>query len=201
MKRIEICGGIASGKTTLATLLAESISATLVHEQFRENPFWSSFYAEPTIWVEEKNFCFLVQHIGGIKAARDAEFTICDYAVSQDLAYASLVPRREHASLMLALHDHLYSVLPPPTLIVYLKCEPHVLLQRIRARARTEETNITIDYLATLNRAIETLLNEHANRAPVHCISSDLVNFATDTATAVSVKRDILASVSRALIP
>jgi deoxyadenosine/deoxycytidine kinase len=195
MTRIEICGGIAAGKTTLARLLAGS-SSVCVEEQFRDNPFWARFYADPDTWVEEKNFCFLVQHTAGIKAAAAATLVVCDYAVFQDLAYASLANKDGHAAMMCALHDHLYAALPAPTLVVHLNCAPSVQLQRIRARGRSEEAGITVEYLATLNRAIESMLERID--VSVHRIASDAVDFARDADTAAAVRNEVLARVARA---
>ena len=43
MKRIEICGGIASGKTTLASILKQ-LDYNVVFERFMDNPFLNEFY-------------------------------------------------------------------------------------------------------------------------------------------------------------
>ena len=44
---IAIEGNIGSGKTTLATMLANDIDARLVLEQFADNPFLPKFYSDP----------------------------------------------------------------------------------------------------------------------------------------------------------
>jgi len=201
MTRIEICGGIASGKTTLAKLVAEGGSCDLVLEQYRENPFWIRYHASPETWVEEKNFCFLLQHIGAIKAMGDAGLVVCDYAVFQDLAYARLVENRNHSQLMKALFKHLYSKYEPPTLVVFLSCSPQIQLQRIRARGRPEEVGMAVDYLAKLNSAIGSIVKEVVPKTRVHHISTDVIDFATQPHTAAAVKAEILARVASALAP
>src|SRR2546429_617205 len=123
-RRIEICGGIASGKTTLAQALVRATDAQLVSEQFRENPFWQSYYNDPAAWAQEKNIVFLLQHTGAIKSAGNVELLICDYAVVQDLAYASLVASAKHQALMHELYCAFYSVLPAPELIMHFTCPP-----------------------------------------------------------------------------
>ena len=47
VNRIEICGGIATGKTSLARSLAHHGPYQLVEERFREIPFWEKFYTAP----------------------------------------------------------------------------------------------------------------------------------------------------------
>jgi hypothetical protein len=77
-QRIEICGGIASGKTTLAYLLADGGECSLALEKFRENPFWKRFYERPDLFAyEKKTTCFIAQHTGEIKSADEARLVIC----------------------------------------------------------------------------------------------------------------------------
>jgi deoxyadenosine/deoxycytidine kinase len=47
--RIEICGGIASGKTTLAVLMQRS-GYSAVFENFTLNPFIENFYSDPVFY-------------------------------------------------------------------------------------------------------------------------------------------------------
>lgn len=194
-KRIEICGGIATGKTTLATLLAKGTSYGLALENFRENPFWAKFYERPDLFTAEKNICFLAQHTGEIKAAGTTSLLICDYAVIQDLAYASLCNTVGHGNAMKNLYDHLYLQFPPPSLIVHLKCDPATQLQRIRERGRKEEASITQDYLESLNRAIELFISKNQVSQTVFEIRSDNTDFAHDPVKAVKVRQEILSIV------
>ncbi len=189
--RIEIAGGIASGKTTLAMLLAQESGYEVVLERFRDNPFWSKFYQERAKWVEEKNFCFLIQHIAAIKDARSTEL-ICDYAVIQDLAYASLVTNLGHSAMMQQLCNHLYQQLPPPSVLVHLTCSPKVLRARISARARAEEAGVSTDYLADLNNAISTQLYSLEKFIPVYSLNSEEMNFVADPEISKRVVAEIL---------
>jgi deoxyadenosine/deoxycytidine kinase len=193
--RIEICGGIATGKTTLASLLAEHGDSALLLEDFRKNPFWERFYQRPDLFTHEKNVCFLAQHAGEIKSSTEAVLTICDYAVVQDLAYASLTRNPEHTSVMTTLYEHLYAALPPPTLIIHLRCNETIQLARIRARGRREEDPITVAYLASLNVALDDVLASRPPACPVRAIRSDAIDFAQDRQKALLLKRDLLASV------
>ena len=52
MKRIEICGGIASGKTTLASLM-KKLKVEVLFEDFKTNPFWKAFYVYPGKYIFE----------------------------------------------------------------------------------------------------------------------------------------------------
>jgi deoxyadenosine/deoxycytidine kinase len=106
-KRIEIFGIIASGKTTLADLLADSLDSGLAKEKFAQNPFFQLFYKSPETYGREKDICFLAQHVGEVKVVFGHEWTICDYAIFQDLAYATQRNDVEHMAYMTAMYRHL----------------------------------------------------------------------------------------------
>lgn len=177
--RIEICGGIATGKTTLAERIVRNHGGSLLLEDFRSNPFWKRFYERPQLFFREKNICFLAQHAGDIKAMTGSD-TVCDYAVVQDLAYASLSGDAEHQAAMEHLYTHLYVHQPAPQLIVHLLCDEAVQLQRIQRRGRSEEDAITVHYLRRLNEALKASLISHSPGCPVLEVRSDNVDFAND---------------------
>lgn len=193
--RIEICGGIATGKTTLARLLCEDAAGVPVLEDFRANPFWQRFYGNPALYAGEKNICFIAQHCGEIKPSLHETLTICDYAVVQDLAYASLKGDRDHLNVMTALFQHLYRPLPDPVLLIHLEADPNVQLARIRARGRREEDPITTTYLAALNQALAEVLKSMPPACPVRVIKSDAIDFACNRDLALALRRELLAAV------
>lgn len=59
--RVEFCGGIASGKTTLTKLL-QIENLTSVFEDFGKNPFYRAFYHDPVGTAFETELTFLSQH-------------------------------------------------------------------------------------------------------------------------------------------
>src|SRR4051794_9728373 len=69
VRRIEICGGIATGKSSLARCLTYDGTYQLVEERFREVPFWEKFYAAPDQYAFEKNVSFLLFHTDSIRDA------------------------------------------------------------------------------------------------------------------------------------
>ena len=175
--RIEICGSIASGKTTLASRLSPAINGNPIFEDFRANPFWRRFYEQPKLFRPEKDVCFLAQHTGEIKAAGDG-IAVCDYAPIQDLAYARLGSDASHYRMMRIIYRQLYKSLPPPTMIVHLKCNTDELLRRIRNRGRAEEQIIDGQYLEQLETSLTQLL--HRSTIPVFSLRSDEVDFLSD---------------------
>jgi deoxyguanosine kinase len=173
--RVEICGGIAVGKTSLAKCLVDVFSpdADLVLEEFEENPFWGKFYTNPTRYAVEKNICFLAQHTAALKDILSNDFSICDYAVLQDLAYARLYADPAHFDTMFLVFQHLYSPLGWPSVLVYLQCSVETQLSRINSRARPAERGISSAYLLKLNQAIEQVIARVKPRTEVVIISTE----------------------------
>jgi deoxyadenosine/deoxycytidine kinase len=159
--RVEICGGIGVGKTTLARRLAGYIPETvLIREDFRANPIWHRYYLDPTTYFKEKNISFLAQHFAEIKAATTR--AICDFSPLQDLAYAALVGDEEHECLMKAIYLHLARTVAPPTLVLHLTTTIDKQLAQIAERGRREEQALSQSNLQALNLALDNVLAERA---------------------------------------
>ena len=58
---VAIEGTIGVGKTSLANLLSEKLSAKLVLEAFEDNPFLSDFYEDPERHAFQTQLWFLLQ--------------------------------------------------------------------------------------------------------------------------------------------
>ena len=86
--RIEICGGIATGKTTLTKQLSH-MGFGGVFEDFSSIAFLSDFYETPELYTYETEIAFLLQHTYQIKKRSFAgKVIVCDYSIEQDFAYA-----------------------------------------------------------------------------------------------------------------
>ena len=73
--------------------------------------------------------------------------------------------------------------LPPPVLLIHLNCEAETELKRIRARAREIEKSITLQFLDTLNKAVERQVKNIHPNIRVMTINSKIENFAYDEKT------------------
>ncbi|MCX8481918.1 MAG: deoxynucleoside kinase, partial [Sediminibacterium sp.] len=58
---IAIEGNIGVGKTTLATLLATKLNATLILEEFADNPFLQKFYENPKQYAFSLELSFMAE--------------------------------------------------------------------------------------------------------------------------------------------
>lgn len=178
--RIEICGGIASGKTTLANLLGR-VSINRILESFQTNPFWRAFYADPIGTAFETEITFLLQHYHQIKTARkSASLIASDFSVYLDLAYAYVTLPEDKREIFLSVYREVEKELGAPSLLIHLKCNPEVELQRIQERGREVENSITIEYLQQINTQLENILVEKAHPGKLLVINSGLLDFAHD---------------------
>ncbi len=191
--RIEICGGIASGKTTLCNIIAGAGYESIL-ENFHQNPFWSSFYRNHKFYAFETEVTFLLQHYSEIKAATlDIGEIVCDFSLLQDQAYAETNLRGSQLQAFRAIYMQVLSEIPQPTLIIHLKCSAKEELIRIRRRARPEEVNIHSDYLESLNQAVAGGVVQFGGKVPVLSIDSAANNFADDISTQKRVVASIVA--------
>lgn len=159
MRRIEILGGIASGKTTIAKALV-SYQGWLTLENFGSNPFFELFYSNPARYAFETEITYMLQHYSSILDARDRdrEPTVVDFSMALDLAYARVTLAAKDLEIFETVFDHALSKIGRPDLLVKLDCTPEVELERIRERARPAERTITLDYLFKLNESVERVL-------------------------------------------
>lgn len=181
--RVEICGGIASGKTTFATLL-KHVSIEPILENFQTNPFWEAFYHDPTAHAFETEVSFLLQHYHQIKTACAEEKNFaCDFSLFLDLAYANVTLQDSQLKTFLAVHGEVSREVGPPVLLVYLQCGAATELERIRSRGRAVEKTITLEYLARLNDAVALQVANVHKRIRVLTIDSEHRNFVDDQKT------------------
>ena len=158
--RIEICGGIAAGKTTLAEVLEQN-GYTAIYERFEDNPFVKQFYqsAEQDSTFETE-IVFTLLHYNPIKQKQNEKMVVSDYSLLQDYCYGIQNLHGMGRKVFENMYDYLLDTLEPADLIIYLKCEADCLLERIHARSRENEMTIYKEYLQGNIDALEKFLKE-----------------------------------------
>lgn len=191
---IEICGGIASGKTTFASLMSE-INITPLFENFEKNPFWQDFYLNPGKYIFETEVTFLLQHYNQIKKRiiKEEEVIICDFSPLLDLAYAEVGLEGSKLKAFYSIYNEVKSELPPPALIVYLDCDVEIALDRIKKRSRDVESSINVDFLKNLNNCLKSQLNDWGGK--ILTIDSSKNDFANNISTREEMKQIILSQI------
>lgn len=170
---VEVCGPIASGKTTFVRAFSAH-GGVPVHERYQENPFLVSFYSDPARFSLETELCFLLIHYHQIKvgSADLVRPLLCDFSITLDRAYADVTLSVSRNKLFRSVADELAVELRPPRLLVQLNCHEEVLLDRIHKRGRASEQGISIGYLESLSEALDRRVTEVSKSVPVIRIDS-----------------------------
>lgn len=176
--RIEICGGIASGKTSLANILEKNGFGLGVYEEFSKNPFWKEFYKNQGKYIFETEITFTLQHYHDIKKQITNNLLICDYSLLLDSAYADIGLTGNKYQIYKNILDEIYKDIFSPKLIIYLECSSKEELNRIGQRGRELEANISIDFLESLNKSLSNRLKNEKTK--ILTINSEEYNFSTN---------------------
>jgi deoxyguanosine kinase len=157
---IAIEGVIGVGKTTLARLLQPAFQSELVLEVFEENPFLSDFYSDRQRYAFQTQIFFLLsryyqQRRSVPEILKRGEALISDYTFTKDALFARINLIGDELDMYYRVHDALAEKIPLPNLIVYLRADLEVLMQRIASRDRPYERNIERDYINQLAQAYD----------------------------------------------
>jgi len=166
---VAIEGVIGVGKTTLARLLQPIFQSALVLEVFEENPFLSDFYSDRQRYAFQTQIFFLLsryyqQRRSMPEILQRGEPLITDYTFTKDALFARINLVGDELEMYYRVHDALAEKIPMPNLIVYLRAETAVLMQRIASRDRPYERNMEWDYIDQLNHAYDAFFIENQAR-------------------------------------
>lgn len=180
--RIEICGGIASGKTSLATLLGQHGFQSQL-ENFASNPFFSDFYSNPSSYAFETEITFLLQHFSSIRASRQGRSILaCDFSLALDLAYSQVTLSAEDQAVFSVVLAASIKKVGIPDLLIKLKCSADEELHRIRRRARKQEQAIDRRYLEQIELRLDRIVgSEPFSYASLLVIDSERTDFVGDS--------------------
>lgn len=155
---ITIEGNIGSGKTSLATRIAEDFNARLILEQFEDNSFLPKFYEDPDRYAFPLELSFLAERYQQLKdhlSNQDIfkDFTISDYFINKSLIFSRKTLQTEEYKLYHRLFEIISQMLPRPDLLVYLYSSIERLQANIKKRDRSYEQNIKDEYLQNIQES------------------------------------------------
>ena len=157
MRYIAVEGVIGAGKTTLCTLLGETLGARVVMEQFEENPFLKDFYKDPERYAFQTQIFFLLTRYKQQRSLSQADlfhrFLVTDYIFEKDKIFAYLNLEDEELKLYETLVGSIEHNIIQPDLVVYLQSSVPRLMQNIKHRGRSIEESISDEYIHDLNEA------------------------------------------------
>lgn len=149
---IAIEGNIGSGKTSLATRIANDYKGRLILEQFEDNPFLPKFYENQEKYSFHVELTFLAERYHQLKtilSSQDlfSDFTVADYFINKCSIFASSTLKDDELKLFNNLYQIIKSSLPKPDLLVYLYLDIETLKKNISKRGRNYEQEIPEEYL------------------------------------------------------
>jgi deoxyguanosine kinase len=154
---IAIEGPIGVGKTALAKRLAANLDASLVLEEFEENPFLERFYRDGRSAALPAQMFFLFARARQIEDMRQSDMfastRISDYLFTRDRLFAELNLDPEELKLYDQIVDNLDVEPPVPDLVIYLQASADVLLERLARRNSSYDRFIDRAYLEKLTDA------------------------------------------------
>ena len=179
---VSIEGVIGVGKTTLARLLQPLLKTELLLEVFEENPFLSDFYADRARYAFQTQIFFLLSRyrqqsnaIPSILAG--GQSLISDYTFEKDALFAGINLQGDELQMYYRVHEALAEKIPRPDLVVYLRANTDVLMQRIAMRDRPYERQMERSYIHELNLAYDEFFADQRPPTPVLTIDSNELNF------------------------
>lgn len=157
---VAIEGVIGVGKTTLARLIHPSFNAVLLMEVFEENPFLSDFYSDRERYAFQTQIFFLLsryhqQHKAIPQALQAGRMIVSDYTFDKDALFAKINLHGDELAMYFKVHEALGEKIPMPDLVVYLRADTEVLMQRIAHRDRPYERSMEKAYINELNHAYD----------------------------------------------
>jgi deoxyguanosine kinase len=176
-KFIAIEGNIGVGKTTLANMLAQSLGARLVLEEFAENPFLAKFYENPAQYAFSVELFFMAERFKQLKdllVQQDLfhSTTVSDYLFTKCLLFAKVNLPEEEFQLYQRLFEMMQPQILQPDLLIYLHAPVSKLQENIRKRNRLYELNIQNDYLFN----IQQTYTQYIKHQPIKTLYIDASN-------------------------
>lgn len=175
-------GVIGVGKTTLARLLQPAFEANLLLEVFEENPFLGDFYSDRARYAFQTQIFFLLsryqQQRNVSTLLAQGRHLISDYTFEKDALFALVNLSGDELEMYYRVHSALAEKITQPNLLVYLRADTDVLMQRITLRDRPYERTMERSYIEDLNQSYDDFfLNQSHHPWPVLTIDTNELDF------------------------
>jgi deoxyadenosine/deoxycytidine kinase len=185
---LAIAGNIGAGKSSLSALLGQALGWKVFYEAVDDNPYLDDFYRDMRGWSFHSQVFFLSRRLRDHhRMSGYGDSVIQDRSIYEDaeifcrnLYLQGHMDARDYATYH-DLYTALCEVLPPPSLVVYLRTSVPTLMERIRQRGRDYEQSIRPAYLAQLNDLYEAWIAD-MRLCPVLTVETDALDFVHNAA-------------------
>ncbi|MCC5918371.1 MAG: deoxynucleoside kinase [Cryomorphaceae bacterium] len=162
---IAIEGNIGAGKTTLTKMLAEKLEAHQILEAFADNPFLPDFYQNRERFAFPLEMAFMAERYRQLSestAFNDLFGTpvLADFHPLKSKLFAGRTLGEKEYALYRQFFDTLFKSLPAPDLLIFLDIPVSLAQKNIKIRGRSYEQNIPDEYLAALQEAYHTFIQQ-----------------------------------------
>jgi len=194
---IGIAGNIGVGKTTFTSFLAKEFNLKDIYESVSDNPYLSDFYGDMHRWSFNLQVYFLHHRFASIiDIAESHNGFVQDRTIYEDveifsknlhdMGYLDDRDWKTYSDLFFNMTKFLKS----PDIIIYLRADLDVLLERINNRNRDYEATIDPDYLKRLNIMYDEWI-ESITWTKVLIIDTNTFNIFEDKDTLESIFKDV----------
>lgn len=164
---IGIAGNIGVGKTTFTSFVAKRFNLVDIYESVSDNPYLADFYSDMERWSFNLQIYFLHHRFASINnmVTNSDSGIVQDRTIYEDVEIFSknlykigCMDKRDWDTYS-DLFSNMTQFIRKPDLIIYLKADLNVLLERIQNRDREYETEIDPKYLEQLNGLYDSWVN------------------------------------------
>lgn len=183
---IAIAGNMGSGKSTLVDFLHRRFSIRPFYEPNDANPYLPDFYADMPRWAFQSQIYFLSSKFRiHREIAATNETVLQDRTIYEDaeifaenLYRTRMMPERDYL-LYRRLYETILESLPPPDLLIYLRCSVRSVRKRIQLRGRPEEQAVPLAYIRRLHLLYEEWFARYS-ASPTVVIDTEKLDYIQD---------------------
>lgn len=157
--RVVMHGCMGVGKSYVGRVLAEKLNCTFHHEPFELNPYIERTYVDAkwSIYAQIQQLLLCEQ--------QSQEVGVLDGSIWGVRAFSRVYLQDDED---MQLFDNIYrrvsKAIPPPDILVYLKCPTSFIVERINSRGRAMETNVTPSFIGALNQQMSKTYAHYQGR-------------------------------------
>ncbi|APE74432.1 MULTISPECIES: deoxynucleoside kinase [Spiroplasma] len=164
--RITLAGVVGVGKSTVSKLLGKKHHYMVMDEPVEENPYLDQYYADPKDMAFKMQVYMVMARSKQLKQAKITSNIIFDRSILEDPIFVDVLYELGYMNTTdYKVYKEFYDVVVlqslyldeniKPELVVYLRVDPEIAMERITKRGRASEQNIGSAYWTLLNRKYE----------------------------------------------
>jgi len=202
---VAVAGNMGAGKSTLVEFLEKKFGIKPFYEPNEDNPYLKDFYKDMRRWAFQSQVYFLTSKFGihqQIVRVRKDRTVVQDRTIYEDseifaenLYRSRILPKRDYL-VYRSLYENIVESLPPPDLLIYLRCSVSAVRKRIRLRGRPEEQSVSPNYIRRLHRLYEDWFSRY-DKSPTLVVDTERVDYVHDMVHRLDLIEEIESLIGR----